>query len=155
MRILKTWTIPVFAAIALATAIHAGAHSGATGVVKERMEMMKAIGTNLKVLGAMVKGTATFDPQAARAAASAIAGHGAAIPAKFPDGPVTPPSEASEKIWTDWERFAALADDLAESAGQFADKAGSASSIDALKPDFGRIATTCKSCHEAFRIKKD
>lgn len=154
MQTSNKWAIPVFVAIALAAVVQAGAHSGATGIVKERMEMMKAIGANLKVLGDMVKGVASFDPQTAKAAALTIAGHGAAIPVQFPNGPVSPPSEASEKIWTDWERFAALANDMAASAGQFADKAGRASSIDALKPDFGRIAATCKSCHEAFRIKK-
>lgn len=155
MRTSRKWALPLVVAVALAAAVQAGAHSGATGIVKQRMEMMKAIGANLKVLGAMVKGTAAFDPQAARSAALAIAGHGADIPAGFPGGPVAPPSEASEKIWTDWDRFAGLANDLAASAAQFADKAGAASSIDELKPDFGRIATTCKSCHEAFRVKKN
>jgi len=155
MRISGTWALPVVVAVVLAAAIQAGAHSGATGIVKQRMEMMKAIGTNLKVLGSMVKGAASFDAQAARSAALAIAEHSADISSMFPDGPVVPPSEASEKIWTEWDRFTGLANDLAASAGQFADKAGGASSVDELKPEFGRIAATCKSCHESFRIKRN
>ncbi|MEK9722941.1 MAG: hypothetical protein VW405_05580 [Rhodospirillaceae bacterium] len=65
----------VFAAlVALAAALPAGApaHEGATGVVKERMELMEDLGRALKALAPMVKGQAPFDAARVKAYARLI-----------------------------------------------------------------------------------
>ena len=61
------------------------AHTGATGVVKERMELMKSVGAAMKVLAKMFKGEEAYDPDAVRKAATQIQGHGGqAITKLFP-----------------------------------------------------------------------
>ncbi|MHA3980962.1 c-type cytochrome [Halovulum sp. GXIMD14794] len=103
------------AAAALATAVFA--HEGATGVVKDRMEAMKAMGESVKTLSAMMRGETALDPEVVRTEAERIADHaGEAMTELFPDGSTGKPSEAKEAIWSDWDDFAALADDLAEGA---------------------------------------
>lgn len=101
------------------------AHSGATGVVKERMDLMKAIGGAMKSLTEMMRSEKPYDAQRVRADAEIIVQHGGdAMTALFPEGSLEMPSEAKAEIWQDWDRFAALADrmtDFAEALGQAAD----------------------------------
>ena len=52
----------ILAAIAVTgTAVAALAHSGATGVVKDRMEAMKAMGDAVKTVTPMMRGEAEYD----------------------------------------------------------------------------------------------
>ena len=104
----------VFAAGAVAFAgVGAFAHSGATGIVKERMEAMKAMGDATKTGGAMFSGEASYDAATIREAAETIRGHaGSAMTELFPEGTNASPSEAKETIWQDWETFAAMARQL-------------------------------------------
>ena len=130
------------------------AHSGATGVVKERMAAMEDIGAALKTVGLMVRGLRDFDGAVVKASASTIAGHAAAIPTLFPAGSDHHPSEAAAAIWTDWERFVASAGDLTRHAEALARKADGAADASAIRAEFAAVAQTCKSCHEAFRVKR-
>lgn len=89
------------------------AHSGATGVVKQRMEAMKSMGEAVKRIRPMMTGEATPDVAAIRDAARTIAaGSGNAISEKFPQGSMDHPTEALPRIWEEWGRFVALADQL-------------------------------------------
>lgn len=95
----------------------AWAHSGATGVVKERMDAMKEMREAVKRIKPMMSGEAAYDADVVRAAARVIDGHaGDALTAQFPEGSVADPSEALPGIWTDWSRFATLARQLSEAA---------------------------------------
>ena len=76
------------------------AHSGATGIVKMRMDAMKDIGEQMKLLAAMTKGQVRHDGARAAAAARVIGGHAAHIPEMFPEGSNTGMSEAAPTIWT-------------------------------------------------------
>lgn len=42
------------------------AHEGATGVVAQRMDLMKQMGQHMKALGAMLAGKTAFDQETAR-----------------------------------------------------------------------------------------
>jgi len=95
----------------------AWAHSGAMGVVKERMDAMKAMGDAVKRIKPMMSGEAEYDPAAVRAAAREIAeDSGAALTLKFPEGSEGGVSEALPAIWSDRARFEALARDLETTA---------------------------------------
>lgn len=129
----------------------AWAHSGATGIVKERMQLMKDIASDTKALGLAFRGKTPYDPAEIAAAAERIAEHaGTRLTALFPDGSNDHPSEASSEIWSDWERFTEIADDLRISAQRLADEASSGQT--ATAPLFGDVARTCKACHQDFRI---
>ncbi|MGI9378760.1 MAG: c-type cytochrome [Methyloligellaceae bacterium] len=126
-----------------------GAHSGAKGIVKERMDVMKSIGAEMKKLGAVTKDPGLFNAAEIQAAAKALGAHAQRIPDLFPKGSTAHPSEARPEIWTDWEKFEALARDLANSAEEL-----QTVSADQFKLVFLKAATTCKGCHQQFRIKK-
>ena len=101
------------------------AHEGATGVVKERMEAMKAIGAAMKRIAAMMRGLQDYDAVAVADAARTIEAHGGdAMTDLFPQGSAHDPSEARPVIWEDWDRFKALAQDLVLYSRALAEAAG-------------------------------
>lgn len=104
----------ILAAIAVTgMAAAALAHSGATGIVKERMEAMKAMGDAVKAVTPMMQGEAEYDADVMRDAARSFQAHsGEAMTELFPEGSNEAPSEAKDLIWSDWERFEELARDL-------------------------------------------
>ncbi len=110
----KTWIAGI-----LATSIGAAAlaHSGATGVMKERMDAMSEMGDAMKTLTPMMRGQTAYDPAAVRAAAETMIAHaGSSMTELFPEGSNGKPSEALDTIWEDWDEFAALAEALGTSA---------------------------------------
>lgn len=101
-----TLAATVFAAVALA-------HSGATGVVKERMDAMDAMGHAIKRVAPMFQGELGYDADAVREAAETFRSHaGEAMTRLFPKGSNGKPSEAMDTIWRNWDEFAALAERL-------------------------------------------
>lgn len=157
----------VASAAILVTGAAAFAHSGATGVVKDRMEQMKAVAASMKVIGGMIKGAAPYDAATVKAEAAKIASHGGeALTRLFPEGSIKHPSEARPEIWSDWDRFSAISDDLARYAAALSDGAGNQrggepsggdEDLAVMSPDglFMKVAGTCSACHEDFRQKKD
>lgn len=156
------WNRPLAAifAIALITA-SAGvfAHQGATGIVKERMDLMKAVGASMKTLGSVFKGETSYDPALVAREAQAIAAlSGAKMATLFPDGSLDKPSEALPAIWQDWAQFERLTVELQTHAADLAGAAQAAGGSD--QPDteskllFGKLAKNCSQCHELYRMKK-
>ncbi|SFJ06230.1 c-type cytochrome [Albimonas pacifica] len=176
-------------ALALGGATLAGAgalaHGGAEGVVMERMEAMKDIAGATKAIAQMLKGEAPYDAAAVRDQAGVIvAAGGESLVAMFPEGTGHAPSEAAPAIWSEPDRFAALAGRLAETARALAEAADNPRGPEAMKqagmmggggmgammadggpspeqlaampPDgaFMHLAQTCKACHQDFRVEK-
>lgn len=104
-------------AITAALAMGAWAHSGATGVVKERMDAMKSMGKAVKAIKPMMTGEAAYDADAVRKAARTIAAQaGDEMTALFPEGSDEAPSEVLPTVWSDQERFEDLAEALQKAA---------------------------------------
>jgi len=143
-------TRPVLiAAFVLCGATVALAHSGVQNqAVLERMDAMKAIGDATKTLGRMAKGDMAFDAKAARKAARNIATHAAETPALFEAQEMDPKSEARNAIWEDFDDFAAQAEALEKLA---ADLSAGIETRDDLRAGMGKLASSCKSCHEEYR----
>lgn len=110
--------IPAAVAITVVfSTIVAFAHGGATGIVKERMEVMDQIGDAMKALTAMMRGKETYDAARVRTIAATIEDHGGkALTDLFPHDSMQKPSEALPSIWRDWDRFSALAEELSNNA---------------------------------------
>lgn len=134
-------------AVMLAMPALAQAHSGATGIVKKRMEVMKDVGAVMKELGAMVKGEAAFDASTVARRAGDLKAHAAGMPALFPEGSIHGPSEALPQIWKDFEGFTRIASDL-ESA---ADRLSGVTEATALPAALGAAGKSCKACHSDYR----
>ena len=124
---------------------------------------MKAISAQLN--------TPNPDPAEIRDRAAEIQNHaGAQMTDKFPEGSLDHPTEATPAIWQDWDRFAALANQLNLQAKGLAMAAANPVTGNAPAPQGNRmlmdyavmgpdevfklIGSTCGSCHKSFRIKK-
>ncbi len=105
--------ILITALVVSSVGLAALAHSGATGVMKERMGAMGEMGDEMKRLVPMMRGQTEYDPDVVRGAADTMIGHaGTQMTDLFPEGSNAKPSEALDTIWEDWEEFAALAETL-------------------------------------------
>lgn len=63
------------------------AHGGATGIVKERMDGMSAMGNAVKVLSEMMRGNVDYDPEVVKENALKIQVHaGEQLSKLFPEG---------------------------------------------------------------------
>ncbi len=104
----------VLGAVALsALGAVATAHNGATGVVMERMMGMSAMKTIMAELAPMMQGAVAYDDVAVQEAAFALQTHaGETMTGLFPQEDIPAASYAKPEIWTDWERFAALSEEL-------------------------------------------
>jgi cytochrome c556 len=92
------------------------AHEGATGVVKERMDLMKRQQKDMKLIGDMARGKRQFDAVKAAEAARDVVLTSKKISDLFPEGSNGHPSDAKGEIWQNWDDFTEHASDLAERA---------------------------------------
>ena len=125
----------VLGAVALsALGAVATAHNGATGVVMERMMGMSAMKTIMAELAPMMQGAVAYDGVAVQEAAFALQTHaGETMTVLFPQEDIPAASYAKPEIWTDWERFAALSEELRLYSDGLAIAA--ANGLDAPAPD--------------------
>jgi len=142
------------------------AHTGAMGIVKERMDGMSLLGDHAKTVGDMIKGKASFDLLAVEEAAQAFVNHGDQIPSLFPDTKDSRESvvtEALPAIWDNWDDFVALAEQFTKDSQTLltmaTDLSSSSESVDdqsrAVRTVFFKTAKSCLRCHKQFRLDKD
>ena len=116
----------------------------------QREAVMKEIGKNMGILGAMAKGEAPFDAAAAEAAKAAIVTASGTIHTAFEtQGGEDATSEAKPEIWTSWEDFVKKSDALTVVA-----TAADVSSVEAIGVSMGTVGGACTDCHTTYRVKK-
>jgi cytochrome c556 len=128
-------------------------HTGATGPVKHRMEIMKSMGAAAKTIQAMLTGKHAYDKALLARLANEIAGHVPKLPKLFPKGSTRHPSEATPAIWTDWAGFNASLTTLQVEARKLAEIAPGGSRAEVVG-QFRRVGQSCSGCHRDFRKKK-
>lgn len=173
-----------FAALTVCVFSHAEAHKGATGVVKDRMELMKKLGKNAKTIDLMMAGKIGYEAGAFKAAVAAMKSHsGDAMTRLFPKDSLQHPTEATAKIWADWDKFKAEANRLhayadalewiAKNNAQAVSTEGRGSAFGAGPPEqadgypanetvrhlpphmiFNYMKKMCRTCHDTFRTQK-
>ena len=100
---------------ALAVVLGAAAygHSGATGVVKDRMDGMVAMREAVRRLSPIMQGDVPYNVGIVREGAKRISAHaGDALTKLFPEGSGGGVSYAKSNIWESWEEFATLSEEL-------------------------------------------
>ena len=124
------------------------AHSGATGIVKERMDMFKRSQKNLKAIKSHIRGE---DYGSIAKLADEIREWAIKKPEYFPEGSNIKPSEASPKIWEDFSGFrrAAMKNETATKKLIAAAEAGNHT---AVMEGFKAVASSCKSCHQSYKL---
>lgn len=145
---------PVFVASVALSLVGTGlavAHSGATGIVKERMESMKEMGAEMKIIGSMFQGKTAFNAIRIEKAAGLIGGHAAKFEKQFPKGSDHKPTRALPLVWKDKSEFDAIGKNLKEAAAALALKARNAGSVGDVKAELIAVGQACKTCHKKFR----
>ena len=124
------------------------AHSGATGIVKERMDMFKKNQDNLKAIKSHI---GSEDYESIVKLADEIRDWAVKMPEYFPEGSNEKPSEASPAIWTDFDGFknAAMKN---ETAAKQLISAAKAEDKKAVVDGFKAVAASCKNCHQSYKL---
>lgn len=126
------------------------AHDHATGVVKERMDMMEAMDKSLNAIAGKLKSKRNLP--AIKKDAEALQSHAPHLVHLFPPGSTQPPTEAKPAIWQNFADFEAKAKAFETESGKLAtmdmrDAAVIASQV--------RVVTeTCTICHDLYRQKR-
>ena len=153
VEIMKTRTLGAMTLVSIAGL--AMAHTGATGIVKERMDGMGRVAAAAK----QINGALEQDPvdrEIVSAAARIIASEGGHVMLdRFPEGSMPEVSEARPEIWTNWPRFEALARATTQRADRLAQLASAPNtSREEFDQAFSDLRQICSDCHAEFRIKK-
>ena len=147
---MKTATI-AFCALAIAAAcLPSAAHDHATGVVKERMDMMEAMAKRLKAIRERID--AKRDLAAIKTDAEAIAAQAPHLVHLFPPGSTQKPTDARGAIWQNWSDFERKATALETQSRKLAST--SADDLAALSAQSRAVTEACGACHEKYRIKR-
>lgn len=110
---MKKFELALALTMALAASGVALAHGGATGIVKERMDGMSAMGKAVKTLSMMMRGEVEYDPEQVKREAAVIETHaGERLTSLFPTGSGGAPSEAKPTVWSDWAEFEEISNQL-------------------------------------------
>jgi|SRR5215204_1449115 len=126
------------------------AHDHATGVVRERMEMMENMAKRMKTIRERIDRKRDLD--AIKTDAEAIASQAPHLVHLFPPGSTQKPTGARSAIWQQWADFERKANGL---------EAESKKLITASPDDYGgmsaqvrTVSQTCVACHEKYRAKR-
>lgn len=115
--------------------------------VQDRIDLMKEIAAEMKALAPMAQGNAPFDAAAATAGMETIARKATWVPKAFKARELDPASEASLTIWDNYPEFV----EKAEAMGAAARDGAAAATPADLGAAIGRLAETCRACHESFK----
>jgi len=127
------------------------AHSGATGVVKERMKAMKLMRQDIKELRFVLE-SKELDVQKATQPAKRIAALAVKFPMMFPNGSNKPPSEALAKVWVEWDQFQNQFTELAQSASTLAKAAQTKDRQNAVN-SLMQVRDNCQTCHDRYQVQ--
>jgi cytochrome c556 len=116
----------------------------------DRHMAMEAVGDAMKPLGAIAKKQAPFDAATVKANATTIADNLKKASTLFPAGSGGGESRAKAEIWSDAAGFEKGMKDAHSAAVALQ----SVSDEAAFAPALGTLGSTCKSCHDKYRLPK-
>ena len=131
------------------------AHSGATGIVKERMDSMKTMGKASKIIAKQLKAKDDLEQSLVMQQADLIDQHSRGMSKLFPKHSVQGKSEALDTIWLQWDDFVALSRQTSDAAVALKGLVASGADTGALRRQFGLLGKSCKSCHSEYRKKRN
>ncbi|WP_346898556.1 cytochrome c [uncultured Roseibium sp.] len=121
-----------------------------------RKHIMDSVGAAAGLSGGMMKGQIPYSPAAGKSATASMMAAASSFGAFFPEGTDTGDTTASPKIWEDAAGFQKALDKFAADAGAAMAASGKdgPADLESFKAAMGPVFQNCKSCHEAYRIKK-
>ena len=125
------------------------AHTGVKNEdVMKRMNLMKAMAENSKIIGQMLKKKIPFDLEQAKNSLVEISNLSKSTPLVFEKMAMDPKSESKIIIWEEFDNFRDLSNKLADNTLSAAENL---SGFEDLKPALMRTASGCKECHTRYR----
>ena len=125
------------------------AHTGVKNEdVMKRMNLMKAMAENSKIIGQMLKKKIPFDLEQAKNSLIEVSNLSKSTPSVFEKMAMDPKSESKIIIWEEFDNFRDLSNKLADNTLSSAEDL---SSFEDLKPALMRTASGCKECHTIYR----
>lgn len=123
-----------------------------TSFVAARAAQMSANGAAAAVAGGMLKGEIPYTPAVAKSVIAALDATALSFGLMFPDGATS--KEASPKIWEDRAGFDAEVTKFQTAAAAALEASGKSgpADVDAFKAAVTPVLTTCKSCHQSYRL---
>lgn len=123
------------------------AHSGATGIVKERMDHFKESKASMKLLKKAVRNK---DFGIVVNEAESIHRWAVKLTTYFPEGSNPHPSEALDLVWEEFDQFELRAVAQIEASNRLR-QAGEVKDADGAVTAFLELGKACKACHEDYR----
>ena len=125
------------------------AHTGVKNEdVMKRMNLMKSMAENTKIIGEMLKKKIPFDLEQAKNSLIEISNLSKSTPSIFDKMAMDPKSESKIIIWEEFDNFRNLSNKLADNTLSAAENL---SGFEDLKPALMRTASGCKECHTRYR----
>ena len=125
------------------------AHTGVKNEdVMKRMNLMKSMAENTKIIGEMLKKKIPFDLEQAKNSLIEISNLSKSTPSVFKKMAMDPKSESKIIIWEEFDNFRDLSNNLADNTLSAAEKL---SGFEDLKPALMTTASGCKECHTRYR----
>ena len=125
------------------------AHTGVKNEdVMKRMNLMKSMAENSKIIGEMLKKKIPFDLEQAKNSLVEISNLSKSTPLVFEKMAMDPKSESKIIIWEEFDNFRDLSNKLADNTLSAAENL---SGFEDLKPALKTIALGCKGCHSRYR----
>lgn len=138
----------ILAAALVSTA--AFAHQGVKDPqVMARMDLMKGVGADTKIIGDMVKGATAMNLDQAHQAAVRLETAAQQIESYFAPKADDPKSEALPIIWEQWDQFLNIAGEMEAAAAML-----KTADADGIREGLTLLGKSCGSCHKTYRIEK-
>jgi cytochrome c556 len=130
-------------------AVPAHSHDHATGVVKERMDIMEDMAKRMTGMRARIDSKTGLP--AIKEDAGSIASHAPHLVHLFPPGSTQKPTDAKSAIWHNWPDFERKAAVLETESKKLMNI--STDDLTALSAQFRAVLAACSGCHEKYRTK--
>ena len=125
------------------------AHTGVKNEdVMKRMNLMKSMAENTKIIGEMLKKKIPFDLERAKNSLIEVSNLSKSTPSVFEKMAMDPKTESKIIIWEEFDNFRDLSNKLADNTLSAAENL---SGFEDLKPALMRTASGCKECHTIYR----
>lgn len=137
------------------TVVPVQAETDADRAIEYRQGVFRAMEWNLTPMAAMVQGRAVFDVDEFQRRSARLVLLGGIVAEGFTDAQSARgeavKTRASYRIWQQSGQFQQLMSDMQDRGRALQEAAASGTEPDDLRPLLGRLAQSCKACHDKFR----
>lgn len=124
--------------------------SPAEAAMKYRQGAFQMTKFHFGQMGAVVKGAKEFNADEFKKNAEIVAMMSQIVANGFGEGSSADDSNAKPNVWTDAAGFKSKLESFQVEAAALA-KAAESGDLEQIKPQFGKVAETCKACHKEYR----